>query len=47
MSTPAAELTDVTLRSARNRRPDDPEVTSLDNVSLRVPPGELLAVSTR
>ena len=43
MSTPAAELSEVTLRFAGNR-PDDPEVTALDNVSLHVPPGEFLAI---
>ena len=46
MSTPAAELTDVTLRFSGDR-PDDPEITALDNVSLQVPPGEFLAVVQR
>ena len=46
MSTPAAELTDVTLRFSGNR-PDDPEVTALDNSSLQVSPGEFLAVVQR
>ncbi len=42
MSTPAAESTDVTMRSAGNP-PDDPEITARDNVSAGSP-GDFLAV---